>query len=131
MFSIPILFLFSSIRRHTSCALVTGVQTCALPISACSIGSKPAIWIGTSNRKRKRRRRKNMPIRINSAASSWMRRIIYATPSPKQGRQNVRRDSLQRELRAAVEIPYFGSENHLHFYDTGRAPDRKSMGRQV
>src|SRR3546814_5987495 len=25
---------FSSRRRHTSCALVTGVQTCALPISA-------------------------------------------------------------------------------------------------
>src|SRR3546814_4045551 len=27
-------FLFSSRRRHTRCALVTGVQTCALPISA-------------------------------------------------------------------------------------------------
>src|SRR3546814_3475978 len=27
------LFFFSSRRRHTSCALVTGVQTCALPIS--------------------------------------------------------------------------------------------------
>src|SRR3546814_1804103 len=26
-------FLFSSRRRHTRCALVTGVQTCALPIS--------------------------------------------------------------------------------------------------
>src|SRR3546814_4335277 len=26
-------FVFSSIRRHTRCALVTGVQTCALPIS--------------------------------------------------------------------------------------------------
>src|SRR3546814_2003021 len=26
-------FVFSSRRRHTSCALVTGVQTCALPIS--------------------------------------------------------------------------------------------------
>src|SRR3546814_9593968 len=25
-------FFFSSGRRHTSCALVTGVQTCALPI---------------------------------------------------------------------------------------------------
>src|SRR3546814_9184218 len=25
---------FSSRRRHTRCALVTGVQTCALPISA-------------------------------------------------------------------------------------------------
>src|SRR3546814_20790249 len=27
------MFLFSSRRRHTICALVTGVQTCALPIS--------------------------------------------------------------------------------------------------
>src|SRR3546814_10644330 len=30
MFSV--LFFFSSRRRHTRCALVTGVQTCALPI---------------------------------------------------------------------------------------------------
>src|SRR3546814_2143449 len=28
-------FFFSSRRRHTRCALVTGVQTCALPI--CSL----------------------------------------------------------------------------------------------
>src|SRR3546814_6426139 len=27
-----VVFFFSSRRRHTSCALVTGVQTCALPI---------------------------------------------------------------------------------------------------
>src|SRR3546814_5467045 len=27
------LFFFSSRRRHTRCALVAGVQTCALPIS--------------------------------------------------------------------------------------------------
>src|SRR3546814_7841712 len=27
-------FVFSSRRRHTRCALVTGVQTCALPIYA-------------------------------------------------------------------------------------------------
>src|SRR3546814_16458632 len=27
-----VLFFFSSRRRHTRCALVTGVQTCALPI---------------------------------------------------------------------------------------------------
>src|SRR3546814_5365861 len=27
------IFFFSSRRRHTRCALVTGVQTCALPIS--------------------------------------------------------------------------------------------------
>src|SRR3546814_1357601 len=31
------LFFFSSRRRHTRCALVTGVQTCALPISKASM----------------------------------------------------------------------------------------------
>src|SRR3546814_6351616 len=30
---ISVVFFFSSRRRHTRCALVTGVQTCALPIS--------------------------------------------------------------------------------------------------
>src|SRR3546814_10451492 len=31
-------FFFSSRRRHTRCALVTGVQTCALPISFDAYG---------------------------------------------------------------------------------------------
>src|SRR3546814_3775396 len=30
-------FIFSSRRRHTRCALVTGVQTCALPISSVNL----------------------------------------------------------------------------------------------
>src|SRR3546814_7337837 len=34
-----IFFFFSSRRRHTRCALVTGVQTCALPIYA--LASRP------------------------------------------------------------------------------------------
>src|SRR3546814_9817493 len=32
VFVFLLLFFFSSRRRHTRCALVTGVQTCALPI---------------------------------------------------------------------------------------------------
>src|SRR3546814_10191640 len=37
-------FFFSSRRRHTRCALVTGVQTCALPISAdCPLLSESGI----------------------------------------------------------------------------------------
>src|SRR3546814_4180830 len=32
-YSLKVIFIFSSRRRHTRCALVTGVQTCALPIS--------------------------------------------------------------------------------------------------
>src|SRR3546814_8299239 len=40
------LFFFSSRRRHTRCALVTGVQTCALPISSSqfSLSSSGAFW---------------------------------------------------------------------------------------
>src|SRR3546814_8407910 len=34
-------FFFSSRRRHTRCALVTGVQTCALPISIISAYPMP------------------------------------------------------------------------------------------
>src|SRR3546814_13310624 len=34
------LFFFSSRRRHTRCALVTGVQTCALPIFGSPISSE-------------------------------------------------------------------------------------------
>src|SRR3546814_7609336 len=33
-YGFSMLFFFSSRRRHTRCALVTGVQTCALPISS-------------------------------------------------------------------------------------------------
>src|SRR3546814_8250259 len=53
-----LLFFFSSRRRHTRCASVTGVQTCALPIlfgcradargvesAGAGVGAKP--WAGT------------------------------------------------------------------------------------
>src|SRR3546814_569541 len=40
MVMIFVLFFFSSRRRQTRCALVTGVQTCALPISSCSRSSR-------------------------------------------------------------------------------------------
>src|SRR3546814_1043526 len=39
-------FFFSSRRRHTRCALVTGVQTCALPIS----GEPALLWLHCRHR---------------------------------------------------------------------------------
>src|SRR3546814_1086083 len=41
------LFFLSSRRRHTRCALVTGVQTCALPISPFDVpaGHTEASWL--------------------------------------------------------------------------------------
>src|SRR3546814_4198985 len=42
-------FFFSSRRRHTRCALVTGVQTCALPISdVVAIARDYAGWLSES-----------------------------------------------------------------------------------
>src|SRR3546814_4811682 len=44
---LSVCFFFSSRRRHTSCALVTGVQTCALPIFNC-ISISHALDLGSS-----------------------------------------------------------------------------------
>src|SRR3546814_5549159 len=44
------LFFFSSRRRHTRCALVTGVQTCALPIYLVLNDVGPAIAPGAVQR---------------------------------------------------------------------------------
>src|SRR3546814_10798718 len=43
-----VFFFFSSRRRHTRCALVTGVQTCALPISQIPAEGLPAILYSTA-----------------------------------------------------------------------------------
>src|SRR3546814_3067066 len=42
-------FFFSSRRRHTRCALVTGVQTCALPISMQASQPQASAVIGSKN----------------------------------------------------------------------------------
>src|SRR3546814_13913928 len=44
-------FFFSSRRRHTRCALVTGVQTCALPIYPGLVEGTPLSpgWLPSNN----------------------------------------------------------------------------------
>src|SRR3546814_1919579 len=46
VFSVSVCFFFSSRRRHTRCALVTGVQTCALPISLPDVMQLICLEIG-------------------------------------------------------------------------------------
>src|SRR3546814_13747949 len=62
-------FFFSSRRRHTSCALVTGVQTCALPISRREAGRTgarhPSRRPPRRDRVPRRRRRTTVP------ATAW------------------------------------------------------------
>src|SRR3546814_13514355 len=49
-----VLFFFSSRRRHTRCALVTGVQTCALPISAARGQGRVGADRGSAERRQHR-----------------------------------------------------------------------------
>src|SRR3546814_1990569 len=50
--SVVCTFFFSSRRRHTRCALVTGVQTCALPISSAEVGSSNSMILGLMHKER-------------------------------------------------------------------------------
>src|SRR3546814_8079811 len=74
-----ILFFFSSRRRHTRCALVTGVQTCALPIlvrpaglpaftSGGRIPRIPAVRAGDQSRSEERRVGKEC---VSTCRSRW------------------------------------------------------------
>src|SRR3546814_6392630 len=80
-----ILFFFSSRRRHTRCALVTGVQTCALPIFSsrafgrASRATRPFIFgrIASSSRSECRKARKRSEERrvgkecVSTCRSRW------------------------------------------------------------
>src|SRR3546814_3954981 len=76
MFLFSFFFFFSSRSRQTRCALVTGVQTCALPISA---GRRRPV--GGCRRGRGRRRR-NAPSRRAAPTAPARRGRGTAPPSP-------------------------------------------------
>src|SRR3546814_12785538 len=48
LFYVLFVFFFSSRRRHTRCALVTGVQTCALPIYLLRLSKKAVSYSSAS-----------------------------------------------------------------------------------
>src|SRR3546814_7403080 len=60
-------FFFASRRRHTRCALGTGVQTCALPISSRGVPF-------TRKRQRAGRATKGLPLSTNNCPPSRKRR---------------------------------------------------------
>src|SRR3546814_3941634 len=93
-------FFFSSRRRHTRCALVTGVQTCALPI----LGQRPTsdlcehpVWQGLAGSQPERR-------------EAWRHILDEAVP-PEQ----------LAEIR-----PYLQQQRALG-HDAFKATDRKSV----
>src|SRR3546814_14407099 len=99
------MFFFSSRRRHTRCALVTGVQTCALPISTQraaaapgGVGDKVVVAFDTNvspklpwtfkpeNHERSEERRVGKEC-VSTCRSRW---------SPYHSKKNTDRKSIQR-----------------------------------
>src|SRR3546814_278334 len=91
-FSYFVFFFFASRRRHTRCALVTGVQTCALPIYA--LGNK-----------RRPMARKHVSQRSHAAnrLRFWGRHAVEAALA--NPRRVARRLVATREAVARLELP--------------------------
>src|SRR3546814_13330149 len=96
-----LLFFFSSRRRHTRCALVTGVQTCALPIWGNggpvvprpaavrrSAGLRPryapAIPCARADRRRRSHPRSPRPCRLLATPDAPPRRCRAQGRTPRQ-----------------------------------------------
>src|SRR5881628_4211813 len=99
-------FFFSSRRRHTRCQSVTGVQTCALPISLGPAGRAREARRRLAHRTRRlqarRRRRVGRPLhppharrrRARGRAGSRHRRLRREAPGPRP--RAVRRSAYAR-----------------------------------
>src|SRR3546814_3258242 len=106
-------FLFSSRRRHTRCALVTGVQTCALPISSPICHSTSRARAGASNAPSRKGVTK-AGIDPENMLRSFTRiapRPIGRDGAPPNGRlfsapQGVRSEEHTSELQSLMRISY-------------------------
>src|SRR3546814_5781527 len=99
-------FFFSSRRRHTRCALVTGVQTCALPISTGDGGSR-------------------RPAQLDSAHADPAARAVRMARKPlgPQGRRaHLPRKPIMKQIKAFVHRNRVS--DLIHELD---AADRKSV----
>src|SRR3546814_11989764 len=89
-------FFFSSRRRHTRCALVTGVQTCALPISS----DKADIDGGPANA----RSRQTGPLALHHrrpGSKAESRRASYLSLSCRKTRNRPARNREHGAVRAS------------------------------
>src|SRR3546814_4047288 len=114
-------FFFSSRRRHTRCALVTGVQTCALPISRTPGALRRAGGAKRGGGVRVRQvaaRSREAAAERRKVKSALIRR--FAPPSPAGGR---RAGSLLGRRSLALEQP---EQRNTHRPTHDRQIDRKS-----
>src|SRR3546814_20054871 len=81
----------SSRRRHTSCALGTGVQTCALPILAEQVGVKAP---GTENSATLRPLKKSSELTCSGPASVALTQLVFGRRSPRSEERRVGKEGV-------------------------------------
>src|SRR3546814_3619540 len=99
-------FFFSSRRRHTRCALVTGVQTCALPISFLEPPGAAIVTILATFASVLNERRATMSAARNAGKQRWRvdeaRGIAFRSPALEQGLDGVERSEERRVGKECV-----------------------------
>src|SRR3546814_10891074 len=94
-------FFFSSSRRHTRCALVTGVQTCALPISFWSEREWVVLAIS-----------KGQALRSAPSCSCRGRRICRSNFPAERSEEHT--SELQSLMRISYAVFCLKQENLIH-----------------
>src|SRR3546814_5416683 len=97
-------FFFSSRRRHTRCALVTGVQTCALPISANLTNRSSDLCFGLGLRQLRPKRPERAVNADRSATIPVMALTLYVGRQEKAAGGAPMRGPLSR--RCAIRTPF-------------------------
>src|SRR3546814_1638455 len=89
-------FFFSSRRRHTRCALVTGVQTCALPISEGKAIGRPASLTTDERAEVERRLESGETVSALSKAFSTSRQTIMRVRDDRRAQAELACASVHR-----------------------------------
>src|SRR3546814_7866364 len=105
------MFFFSSRRRHTRCALVTGVQTCALPISAGARRLAGGPLRRQPHHAQPRRARRARPRAVRLRASGGLGR----GPGP---RSEEHTSELQSLMRISYAVFCLKKKTHIHTNST-------------
>src|SRR3546814_17548018 len=113
-------FFFSSRRRHTRCALVTGVQTCALPISQFSL-------IGLYQRDTSASSQQFLPLVSTILAPSDARRIDNRTFLGDPDYDTLKQRTASVTLIADHQFSEAVSISGRARYIDAKATDRKSV----
>src|SRR3546814_18196473 len=105
-------FFFSRRRRHTRCALVTGVQTCALPISLVVEPVEPAADRHPEDAHRPRvpghRRRSDRLVRCAAMTDVATTSPAFVEMAPSRGWCTVATTQSDAPPRARIQNPIWG-----------------------